>query len=433
MTMSSSAGPATTGHPAARLILFYSSLGHGLMHLMTAFYSVIVIALARSWDLPAHELLALLAPATILLGVGSLPAGWLSDRWSAPGMIVVMFFGLGVSSILCGLVPERDTLLLSLGLAGIGLFGAIYHSVGIGWVIRTAREQGHAMGVNGLYGSIGLALYGIVPAVLISLWSWRAAFIAPGVVCLVAGALLLRHWRAGAVGDRPMPEAPGVRPGRAEFWRVFAILSVTMFVEGVGWQVLMYGSGLLLEGRFTAEIAGLRGYFGAMGYATEVVLWVGLATSVIFILSGIAQYLLGRRVVDRYPLKATYVVAAALQIGAMLAIATGNGFVALLGATASAIFSAMAGPIENLLIARYTPSRYHGLGFGAKFVVAFGAGPLAVWLISFVQARTGSLDILFLGLAGAACVVFLVALLLPGGERRERVVAGPVRQGVPAE
>ena len=433
MTMPASAVPPPTGHPAERLILFYSSLGHGLMHLMTAFYSVIVIALARSWELPAHELLALLAPATILLGVGSLPAGWLGDRWGAPGMIVVMFFGLGISSILCGLVPERDTLALSAGLAGIGLFGAIYHSVGIGWVIRTAREQGYAMGVNGLYGSIGLALYGIVPGILISLWSWRAAFIVPGVICLLAGGALLHHWRTGAVGDRPMPATSRAQPGRAEFWRVFAILSVTMFVEGVGWQVLMYGSGLLLEGRFAPEIAGLRGYFGAMGYATEVVLWVGLATSVIFILSGIAQYVLGRRVVDTYPLKATYVAAAALQIGAMLAMATGNGFVALLGATASAIFSAVAGPIENLLIARYTPSRHHGLGFGAKFVVAFGAGPLAVWLISFVHARTGSLDALFLGLAGAACVVFLVALLLPGGGRRESVSARRRAHGVPAE
>ena len=31
----------------------------------------------------------------------------------------------------------------------------------------------------------------------------------------------------------------------------------------------------------------------------------------------------------------------------------------------SAVLSSAAGPIENILIARYTPSRYHGLGFGA--------------------------------------------------------------------
>ena len=62
----------------------------------------------------------------------------------------------------------------------------------------------------------------------------------------------------------------------------------------------------------------------------------------------------------------------------MLALAMGNGYVALAGAIASAVLSSAAGPVENILIARYTPSRYHGLGFGAKFVVAFGASPIAI-------------------------------------------------------
>ena len=66
------------------------------------------------------------------------------------------------------------------------------------------------MGVNGLWGSAGLALYGIVPGVLITLASWRAAFIVPGIVCLVVGAVLAWQIRQGRVGDRPMPATPGV-------------------------------------------------------------------------------------------------------------------------------------------------------------------------------------------------------------------------------
>ena len=132
---------------SGRRVLLFSSIGHALMHMMTAFYAVIVLTLAVSWKLPPEDLLRLYAPATILLGVVSLPAGWLSDRFGAPAMMVVMFLGLGLSSIACGLVPTGDTLTLSLALCGIGAFGAFYHSVGIGWVIRTAREQGHAMAI----------------------------------------------------------------------------------------------------------------------------------------------------------------------------------------------------------------------------------------------------------------------------------------------
>ena len=116
----------TRAMPGERLTLLYSSISHGLMHLMTAFYSVIVVALALSWNVPDYKLLEP-GPAAILLGVGALPAGWLSDRWSAPGMIVIMLVGLGLSSIARGLVPTGDTLMLGIGLGGIGLFGSIYH------------------------------------------------------------------------------------------------------------------------------------------------------------------------------------------------------------------------------------------------------------------------------------------------------------------
>ncbi len=414
-------------------VLVYSSLGHALMHMMTAFYAVIVLTLAVEWKLPAEDLLALYAPATILLGVVSLPAGWASDRFGAPIMMVAMFLGLGLSSIACGLVPAGDTWALSAALCGIGAFAAIYHSVGIGWVIRTAREQGHAMGVNGLFGSAGLALYGIVPGVLITLASWRAAFILPGIVCLVLGVALAFELRAGRVGDRPMPATPGVEAGSRYFWRVFSVLSVTMALEGIIWQAVLFGSAMVFETRFAGEIVQLQSWLASWGLATQAVLWVGLATSAIYVVSGFAQYAMGRSIIDRYPLKNTYIVASALQVGAMLALAMGNGYLALAGAIASAVLSSAAGPVENILIARYTPSRYHGLGFGAKFVVAFGAGPVAILAIRWFQRETGSLDAFFLGLAALSVVITAVALLLPGERVQKPGAASVAPEALPAE
>jgi MFS transporter, FSR family, fosmidomycin resistance protein len=415
---------------AGRRVLIFSSIGHALMHMMTAFYAVIVLTMAIAWDLPAASLLELYAPATVLLGVMSLPAGWASDRFGAPLMMVVMFAGLGLSSIACGLVPERDTFALMLALCGIGAFGAIYHSVGIGWIIRTAREQGHAMGVNGLWGSAGLALYGMVPGVLITLASWRAAFIVPGVVCLVVGAVLAWQIRCGRVGDQPMPVAPGVQLGRCEFWRVFSVLSITMALEGIIWQALLFGAAMVFETKLATDIARLHDGVASWGLMTETVLWIGFATSMIYVVSGIAQYALGRSIIDRYPLKSTYVVASALQVGAMAALALGNGYVALFGAMASAVLSSATGPVENILIARYTPGRYHGLGFGAKFVVAFGASPLAILAIAWVRQATGSLELLFLALAGVSVVITLVALLLPAGDQSREL---DLAQAAPAE
>jgi MFS family permease len=143
-----------------------------------------------------------------------LPAGWLGDRWSAPGIMVVFFIGMGVSAIFCAFAPVHDFVWLSIGLGGIGLFGSVYHPVGIPWVMRTAERQGTALGINGVFGSAGNACAGLVVGGLIALVDWRAAFIVPGAISVLFD---WRCWRIGArlVGDRPMPAAGSRRRARA--------------------------------------------------------------------------------------------------------------------------------------------------------------------------------------------------------------------------
>ncbi len=68
---------------SARLPLVFSCLGHTYMHLFTAFYFVIVLALEDAWTLPYHELIELWTLGALLVGLVALPAGWLGDRWSA--------------------------------------------------------------------------------------------------------------------------------------------------------------------------------------------------------------------------------------------------------------------------------------------------------------------------------------------------------------
>jgi MFS family permease len=427
--------PATGGE---RLIVGYSSTGHALMHYMAAFFPYIAVGMAASWGESGQPLdhqvvlLPLWQLAAFLLGLAALPAGWLSDRWSAPGMMVVMFLGMGTASIACALVPDRNFLMLELAMGALGLFAAIYHAVGIAWVMRNASRPGHAMGLNGVFGSAGLAACGAGTGLLINFFSWRAAFLVPGIVCLIVGLGLLYHWRIGRVGDRPMPAQAGRQPSRGDLVRVSIILTVTMFAGGVVWQAIQYGAPGLFEQRMAGQIDWLQQVTNGdlAAEAKKMAFWVGIFGSAVYVASGVTQYFLGG-LSDRYPLKSVYAVCAFLQILAMLGLAFLPGYGALLAAMASAIISSASSPAENLLIGRYTPTRYHGLGFGAKFIVAFGAGSLAIWLIAEFKARTGTLELLFLGLAVTAVIVWLVALLLPGGERRQQA-AGQVVAPSPA-
>ena len=103
-----------------------------------------------------EKLFELWFPASIIIGLCSIPAGRLADKWSSPGMLIIMFLGMGISSFLASIVNEQYTLMLFLG--SLGLFAAIYHPVGIPWMIKTSESKpGIRLAINGLFG--GCLLY----------------------------------------------------------------------------------------------------------------------------------------------------------------------------------------------------------------------------------------------------------------------------------
>ena len=80
-----------TTENSRKLTVIYAALGHLLMHMFAAFYFVIVLAIEDEWKFSYDELLNLWFLGSLLVGIGSLPAGWISDRWSRSGMIAIMF------------------------------------------------------------------------------------------------------------------------------------------------------------------------------------------------------------------------------------------------------------------------------------------------------------------------------------------------------
>ena len=82
-----------------RLTTFYAATGHMFMHMFAAFYFVIVLAIEDDWQFSYDELINLWFLGSLLVGLGAIPSGWLSDRWSRSGMIAIMFIGLGLSLI----------------------------------------------------------------------------------------------------------------------------------------------------------------------------------------------------------------------------------------------------------------------------------------------------------------------------------------------
>ena len=379
------------------------------MHMFTALYFVIVLALEPAWDLPYHELIELWTLGAILVGVGALPAGWLADRWSASGMMVVYFIGLGTSGIVCGFLDRPAAMLL--GLAAIGLFSSIYHPVGIAWLVRNAEKKGRALGINGIFGSAGVASAALVAGYLIDSFGWRAAFIVPGTVVLVTGLALALCLFLGLVEDSEGVDQEDSRPSRADMLRTFMILAVTMLMTGLIYQA----TAAAMPKSFDLNLRDIAGS-GTFG--------IGAIVALVYAVGGLTQ-LAGGYLADRYPLKPLYLIAFLLQIPVLVLFSVAVGLPLIVVAILAVLLSAGALPAENMLLSRYSPQKHQSLAFGVKFVISFGSAPLALQLVAFVQEQTGAFFWLFNILAAFAVVAALAALLLPSSR--------PLPAAVPAE
>src|SRR5690606_33898603 len=183
--------------------------------------------LGRSYD----ELLPLATVGFVTLAAGTLPAGWLGDRWSRRAMMILFFIGIGTASILTGFARSEFEIACGLGL--IGLFAAIYHPVGIPMVVAHSKAVGHTLAVNGVFGNLGLAFAAVVTGALTEAIGWGAAFILPGIVSVAAGiafAVLVPEDSGGPRASRQIPE---VQVSRMIQVKVFAMVAVASILGGM--------------------------------------------------------------------------------------------------------------------------------------------------------------------------------------------------------
>ncbi len=398
--------PEAMQQTSARLALVFSCLGHAYMHMFTAFYFVIVLSLEDVWQRPYHELIELWTLGSLLVGLAALPAGWLGDRLGAAKMMIVFFVGLGLAGMACGFAEDTDALLI--GLSALGLFSAIYHPVGIAWVVRNARMRGKALGINGVFGSIGIAIAGLVAGGLIDAFSWRAAFIVPGTVCLVTGLALWLCLHLGLIGEGTQVVREAKPESRHDMLRAILILLLTMTIMGIVFQATQAAIPKVFDLRLR-DIAGE----GALG--------IGLLVAGVYAIGGVTQ-LIGGFLADKFPLKPVYLLSFLLQAFALAAVATLVSLPLIAVTALVVLLSVVALPAENMMLARYTPERHHSLMYGVKFVLAFGTAPLSILLVSRIQAQTGEFVVLFLALAALTLAATLAALLLPGEWRRARAL-----------
>jgi predicted MFS family arabinose efflux permease len=134
-------------------------------------------------------------------------------------------------------------------------------------------------------------------------------------------------------------------------------------------------------------------------------------TSFIFIVGMLGQYT-GGRVAERFDLRFCYLAFHAVTIpaAALMAVAMDLPLVTL----ALIYFFFLLGmqPIENTLVAKFTPRKLHHSAYGSKFVLTFGVGALAVKMVKSIELSFG-IETVFYALGTTSIVlVGVIAMLI---------------------
>jgi MFS family permease len=346
-------------------------------------------------------ILALATGGFVCYGVFSLPQGWIAQRVGRQALMTVFFLGTGLSmaaTAFCG-----SPMMLALALAATGLFAAIYHPIGTAMLVDAAGARpGRAIGVNGVFGNVGVALAPMATAILANQAGWRAAFLAPGVICLALGLFWMRQGAPDHVAKRAVQEFPEIP--RQLVRRAVIVLLLIAVVSG-----LVFNAFTLLLPKLIEE---------RLGGSPRLLPLVGMAAFATTLCGALTQFTVGR-MIDRTTLKRVFLPISALLVPGLLGTTYAQGWLLLplAAMVAAAIFGQVT--INETMTARYISPALRTRMYSVRFFVGFFGAAAAAPLVAWLHERTGSLATITLVLAGLGIVTLLCALAFP--DRQEEL------------
>ncbi|PZP08064.1 MAG: MFS transporter [Pseudomonas protegens] len=372
----------------ARNVIRYVNAAHVIDHMFMLIFPAAVLGMTQAFGLDYAGLIGLSLGGFIAFGACSLPAGWLGDHWSRRQMMLLFFFGIGGASILTGL--SNSPSMLVIGLTLMGIFAAIYHPVGTAMLVAYAQNRGREIGINGMWGNLGVAFSALITGLLVTRFGWRSAFILPGSV-----AILLGVGFAWQVRDEPAPARAhvplkGKGGQQISMLLVFGVLALATATGGVVFNATTMTYPKLFQERLHELFTSPQ--------------TLGVVVSLAYAFGAVAQLLIGR-VLHRFSLKWPFIILTLLQAPLLLAMADSQGWgVIVLGAAFMFVVFGQV-TVNDAMVANFVAPQWQSRVFALRYCLSFGASATAIPLIALVEPRQG-LSGLYLVLAGVAALAF---------------------------
>ncbi|CAH0263617.1 MFS family permease [Pseudomonas frederiksbergensis] len=379
----------------SRNVLRYINAAHVIDHMFMLIFPAAVLGMTQAFALDYAALIGLSLGGFIAFGACSLPAGWLGDRWSRRKMMLVFFFGIGASAIFTGVSSSAPMLVI--GLTLIGIFAAIYHPVGTAMLVAYAQNRGREIGINGMWGNLGVAFSALITGLLVAQLGWRSAFVLPGMVAIGLGIGFAFQVREEPIPKRahiPLKDAAGQRISMV---MVFGVLALATATGGVVFNATTMTYPKLFQER-------LHDLFTSPQI-------LGVVVSLAYAFGAVAQLSIGR-VLHRFSLKWPFIVLTLCQAPLLFGLAYVDGWaVIVLGAAFMFVVFGQV-TVNDAMVANFVAPQWQSRVFALRYCLSFGASATAIPLISFVEPRQGFVG-LYLILASIAALTFVAAMVFP--------------------
>jgi MFS family permease len=377
--------------------VFVLNIGHALNHYLLLIFPTVVLTLHSEWNVGYAELLKVGSAAMIIHGVMSLPAGWLADHWSRRGMLIVYFFGIGISALLTSLA--QTPVQIGLGLCSIAGFAAIYHPVGIALVFSSSDRVGRAIAINGFAGNIGLAFAAMGTAYLSQWLSWQAAFYVPALISLIFGTIfcLVSEKAAKQRTLRETNEEAGLPISQLKV--LFTCIAVIVFFGGLVFQSTTTSLPKIMDVQFSQSL----------NLSATV-------TTAIFICAAFIQLGIGE-LIDRISIKVLLTSIAGGQLLFLLMAIVFQGWALVLVFMGMILCTYAQIPINDWLIGHYSSTKWRSRIYAIKYTLSFSTSPIAYWLIASTYANTGKFIFMYLILALGMLLALTAILLMPSSRK----------------
>jgi MFS family permease len=340
-------------------------LAHASSHFAHLLLPLMFPVFMTEFGLSYSELGLLMTCFFVVSGIGQATAGFAVDRFGARPLLFISFALLACASFAASMVTGYLGLLGVAALAGLG--NSTFHPVDFTILNQRVSPSrlGYAFSAHGLTGNLGWATAPLFFATLSSLYSWRTAYMAAGVLYLLIFMVLYVHREklSTKVLQRPLHE-------KAEHDLAFMKLPVIWWCFGF---FLLSTMTLAVIQSFSVSI------LKAMhGLSFEMATF----TLTAYMLCGAIGMLVGGFVATRTK-HSDRVVAVAMGVAAVLLALCGTG---IFGATGTMVVLAgtgfavgIGGPSRDMMIKKATPLGATGRVYGTVYSgldVGFAISPV---------------------------------------------------------